>query len=143
MHLVYPPKFCKTIVFNFSWNNYNTQEKFETMVMQNLRERKVPYGLCENGELNRWYFLGALTTTEVSMHRHPTTVFCKISVRRSKYCLEFSIAWIRLKISRWPFHSGTIFEAYLINSLRFRWGLNFHISHPRPGYFNFRRKKET
>ena len=23
---------------------------------------------------------------------HPTTVFCKISVRRNKYCLEFSIA---------------------------------------------------
>ena len=29
------------------------------------------------------------------------------------------IAWGRLKISRWPFHSCTIFEAYLINSLRF------------------------
>ena len=31
-------------------------------------------------------------------------------------CLEFSIAWGRLKISRWPFHSCTIFEAYLIKS---------------------------
>ena len=29
---------------------------------------------------------------------HPTTVFCKISVRRSKFCLEFSFTW--LKISR-------------------------------------------
>ena len=27
---------------------------------------------------------------------HPTTVFCEISVRRSKYCLEFSFAWGRL-----------------------------------------------
>ena len=45
---------------------------------------------------------------------HPTTVFCKISVRRSKYCLEFSITLGRLKISRLLFHSGTIFEAYLI-----------------------------
>ena len=34
-------------------------------------------------------------------------------------CLEFSIAWGRLKISRWTFHSCTIFEAYLINSLPF------------------------
>ena len=42
---------------------------------------------------------------------HPTTVFCKKSVRRSKNCLEFSIAWGRLKISRWLFHSCTIFEA--------------------------------
>ena len=29
---------------------------------------------------------------------HPTTVFCKISVRRSKFSLEFSFTW--LKISR-------------------------------------------
>ena len=50
---------------------------------------------------------------------HPTTVFCEISVRRSKNCLEFSIAWGKLKISRWPFHSRTILEAYLINSYDF------------------------
>ena len=50
---------------------------------------------------------------------HLTTVLCKISVRRSKYWQEFSISWWRLKISRWPFHSCTTFEAYLINSLRF------------------------
>ena len=50
---------------------------------------------------------------------HPTTVFCEISVWRSKYCLEFSITWGRLKISGWMFHSCTIFEAYLINSLWF------------------------
>ena len=50
---------------------------------------------------------------------HLTTVLCNISVRRSKYWQEFSISWWRLKISIWPFHSCTIFEAYLINSLRF------------------------
>ena len=50
---------------------------------------------------------------------HLTTVLCKISVRRSKYWQEFSISWWRLKISRWPFHSRAIFEAYLINSFRF------------------------
>ena len=33
--------------------------------------------------------------------------------------LKFSIAWGELKISRWPLHSFKIFEAYLINSLRF------------------------
>ena len=37
MCLVYPPKFCiAIIVFDFSWDNCKTQEKFETMVMQNL-----------------------------------------------------------------------------------------------------------
>ena len=56
---------------------------------------------------------------------HPTTVFCKLSVLRSKYCLEFSIAWGRLKKFRWPFHSGTIFEVYLINSLYHFLKLNF------------------
>ena len=50
---------------------------------------------------------------------HPTTVFCKISVRRSKICPGFSMSLGRLKIFWWPFHSRTIFEAYLINFLRF------------------------
>ena len=43
----------------------------------------------------------------------PKTVFCKISVRGSKYHLEFSIARERLNIYRRAFHSGTIFEALL------------------------------
>ena len=38
---IYPPpppplKFRIAIVFDFSWVNYNTQEKLETIVMQNL-----------------------------------------------------------------------------------------------------------
>ena len=31
MHLVYPSKFCISIVFNFSWDDCNTQEKLEAM----------------------------------------------------------------------------------------------------------------
>ena len=31
-----PPKFCITIFFDFSWDDSNTQEKLETMVMQNF-----------------------------------------------------------------------------------------------------------
>ena len=56
---------------------------------------------------------------KVKAQGHPATVFCEISVRGSKYSLKFYITWRRLKISRWPFQSGTIFDAYLINSLRF------------------------
>ena len=37
MHLVYPPKFCITVVFDFSWDDSDTLEKLETMVMQNFR----------------------------------------------------------------------------------------------------------
>ena len=60
---------------------------------------------------------------------HPTTVFSKISVRTSKYCLEFSIAQTWLKISGWAFHSGTIFEAYLRTPYDF---LKFNFSHFTP-----------
>ena len=63
---------------------------------------------------------------------HPTTVFCTaISVRRSKNCLEFSLPWRRLRISRWPFHLCIIFEACLINSVRFSednfWHFTLHL----------------
>ena len=43
-------KQCITIVFDLSWDDCNTQEKLETMVMQNLEVNKMHYGLCENGE---------------------------------------------------------------------------------------------
>ena len=68
---------------------------------------------------------------KVKAQGHPATVFCEISVRGSKYCLKLYMTWRRLKISRWQFQSGTIFDAYLINSPRF-----FYISLPRFGYFS-------
>ena len=34
-HLVYPPKLCITIVFDFSWDDCNTQDNLKTMVKQN------------------------------------------------------------------------------------------------------------
>ena len=34
MHLICPPKFGISIVFNFSWDGCNTQEKWKTKVMQ-------------------------------------------------------------------------------------------------------------
>ena len=44
----------------------------------------------------------------------------RLPVAKREYCLEFSTTWGRPKISRWPFHSSTtIFEAYLLDSLRF------------------------
>ena len=60
MHIVHPPKFYITIVFDFSWDNCSIQEKLETMVMQFVfggtgwggggGVRKVHYGLCEHGK---------------------------------------------------------------------------------------------
>ena len=51
MHLVYPPKLFITIVFDFSWDDCNTLENLETLVMQNSEgENKVYYGLYESSD---------------------------------------------------------------------------------------------
>ena len=39
MNFIYPPKFCIGVVFDFSWDHCNTQEKLETMVMQNFEDK--------------------------------------------------------------------------------------------------------
>jgi len=51
MHSVYRPKFCITIILDFSWDDCNTQNKSETMVTQNFgRVNRVRYGLFESSE---------------------------------------------------------------------------------------------
>ena len=55
--------------------------------------------------------------TSISRGTHATTVFCKISAW-SKHFLEWSITWGQLKMSRWPFHSSTVFEVYVVDSVR-------------------------
>ena len=60
MHLVYPLKFCITIVFDFSWDDCNTQEKLETMVMQIWRAGGKQdalwsmWKLWMNGKCKKW-----------------------------------------------------------------------------------------
>ena len=51
MHLIYSTKFCRSIVLDFSWDDCYTQEKLETVVMQNSGwVNKVHYGLCGNSK---------------------------------------------------------------------------------------------
>ena len=58
MHLVYPSKFCMTIVCKFSWVLQSPLGKSKTMLMQNFffggggggAVNKMYYGLSENGE---------------------------------------------------------------------------------------------
>ena len=50
---------------------------------------------------------------------HWTTVFCILSARRSKYCLQISTARERLELNSDEFHSFSIFEVYLLSSIRF------------------------
>ena len=45
------PKFCRSVVFNFSFGHFNSQEKLKTMLMQNFGvTNKEHYGML-------WYFL--------------------------------------------------------------------------------------
>ena len=55
MHLVYPSKFCMTIVCKFSWVLQSPLGKSKTMLMQNFfwgggAVNNMYYGLSENGE---------------------------------------------------------------------------------------------
>ena len=69
MNLVWPQKFCLSIVFNFSWDGCNTQEKWKTKFMQFFiyfifwggrggGRNKVYYGRCANGQ---FYFEGVIS----------------------------------------------------------------------------------
>ena len=66
------------------------------------------------------------------LKEHPTTMFCKISVRRSKNSLEFSIAK-HFKITL-PF-TYNFWSINLINSLRFSKVQFFAFQSPSLGYF--------
>ena len=69
---------------------------------------------------------------------HPTTVFCKISVRRSKYYLEFSITWGRL-IFKMTVPLTHNFRSLSYKFLTIFWSLIIRISLPRLGYFSSRK----
>ena len=72
----------------------------------------------------------------------PNDCFLQISVRKSKYCLEFSITWGRIKISRdhVPFMSnfGTLSNKFPYDFLKF----DFSHFTPQDRHF-FSWKKET
>ena len=53
-------------------------------------ERKGKETPCKR-EIEVFFMLFLLRTCWCLSQGHPTTVFCKIPVRTSKYCLEFSI----------------------------------------------------
>ena len=56
MYLIYLPKFCITIVFNFSSVSHSSQDKLCNILGVN----KLHYGLCENSEFTRGFFLRRL-----------------------------------------------------------------------------------
>ena len=114
------------LVEPFSFSNCCNQENFPprenvTTIWRTISQTsRAPNSFPINADsFFFWAPLQRPQDPQAPYQGHPTTVICEISVRRSKYCLEFSISWGQLKISRWPFHSHTIFEACVINSVRF------------------------
>ena len=64
---------------------------------------------------------------------HPTTGFCEIAVRRStyKYYLEISIAWKKLKVHGWMYHSSQFLEVFSLLTSTIEVGngiFTFHLS---------------
>ena len=75
MHLVYPPppnnnnkKLCITIVFDFSWDNSNTLDNLETMVMQNFGGKQgALWSIYESSDYKRCKASVKLSTQEGPM----------------------------------------------------------------------------
>ena len=40
MHFIYLPIFCMCIVFDFSWDHCNAEEKWESMIMQSYGDKQ-------------------------------------------------------------------------------------------------------
>ena len=58
MHLICPPKFCISIVFNFCWDSCNIQEKWKTKVMQNFgRQIRCIMGDVQVAYVQSCYFV--------------------------------------------------------------------------------------
>ena len=56
IHLLYTPKICIGIVLDFSWDFFMTQEKLQTMIVQNVGGgggvKEVYHGICASRELS-------------------------------------------------------------------------------------------
>ena len=107
--------------FNFAVNLVTSFSRRKPLKSKNKKHRifwNTEFHHPAKFELKRIKNAKVVTTLQL-LHVSWPGLFCKISVRRSKYCLKFSITWGRLKVSSWLFYSRTIFEAFLTNSLRF------------------------
>ena len=119
----------KNVIFKKTWFDWKKVNKKNTYHISSIKSEnqevsgRFTLSLCKTAArkcTKKCAAVRPIVFFHSSGQGHPTTVFCKISVRRCKFCLEFSFTW--QKISRWPFHSCTIFEAHqimLINSLGF------------------------
>ena len=83
-------KIYLSIVFNFSWDNCNTQEKWKTKLLQNLfcgggrGVTKVYYGRCANGE---WVINVAQSLRSDLKQQYPSSWHSPFKQTISSFCL--------------------------------------------------------
>ena len=101
IHLFYPPKICIGIVLDYSWDRFMSQEKLQTMSMQNFGGRgvkQVHYGIVQ---IVNWLLLWI--EKHRMLHQNGTQRNQKlftIKVLKSKiYTLQFLISLIRPSFS--------------------------------------------
>ena len=81
MHLACPPKFCISIVFNFSWNGCNTKEKWKPTVTKFF----LKGGGGKQGvlwDMSKWQILLCLVYQGVFGHFMPTIPIIREDFRR-------------------------------------------------------------
>ena len=79
VNLVYPLKFCIAIVFAFSWDDCNAQEKLKTMLMQKLWGlNKMCYGQYSAWQRRRKLFHQSVSKTITGYNYLALCFFCGI-----------------------------------------------------------------
>ena len=108
--------------------------------MSNTKIRKIT--LRTKTVLTAWNLLKTIKNVYIKLHKsflewkcleylltnqgHPTTVFCNAISPEKEILPRIFLAWIRLIISRWAFHSGTdYFRSLSTEFPTIFWGLIF------------------
>ena len=118
MHLVYPSKFCISIVFNFSWDDCNTEEKLEAMgilwalwkgpVHTSAFSKVCIFLVIKNASINSrsHYRSDAFLTVHTKMLENDRIARCDVSWTKC--------AWYKLT------HAPAIFSVFVFILMRFR-----------------------
>ena len=118
-HLICPPKFRISIVFNFSWNGCNTQEKWKTKLMQNFGGQ-IKCAMADVQVAYIWYLTCTLQIKLRASWINPRGTYSNICFTRgssapSSNPLPFNIPFLKEKVTLLylPLTKGTPFK-YLV-----------------------------
>ena len=120
------------------WNIFSRRSKYclrFSVAWARLKLSKWPFHPCTNfGAFCNKSVLFRSFSKQRSTARIAKVHLCTQPIACPLQCLRFSVAWARLKISKWPFHPCTNFGAFCNKSVLF-WSLIFHPSVPQAGLY--------